>query len=264
MSAGFSVDSHGLVHIGEVTVRLLGRQGNAEGIVGWGFSGLSPGVTHVHGIPVTSLPAVGAPQAEVQHPNGVCAVDHIVVLSDDWERGIRDFRTIGLEPLRQTNTVRKGVTQVIYRPSKTIIELVGGKIAPEEPTLWGLTLVSKDVDATHVFLSASTKKPWPAVQPGLTLTPTRTPSLALSVTARATVTVTVMVLVTVNVTVTASNCNCNCKRKCNCNCKRNCIHHCHQSHSAYSSLFLSLCLSISLSLHLSVPLSLCLSVPLSL
>ena len=91
-------------------------------------------------------------------------------LSNDWQRSVEALRAIGLEPKRQTSTVRRGVTQVIYRPGEAIIELVGPRQPPPRSMLAGLTLVTTDVDATHAALSDSTKPPWDAVQPGRRMT----------------------------------------------------------------------------------------------
>ena len=167
-SAGFRIEAGNLVRLGEITIRLCGGEG---GIVQWTFRNLQKDVESIDGIPVAhdqSEPVqdhVTAP-----HPNGCFAVDHIVLISPDWQRSIQNLGAVGLEPSRQTNSVRKGVTQVIYRPSSVIIELVGPKIAPEKPMLWGLTLVTADVDKAHALLQSSTKAPWPAVQPGRRMT----------------------------------------------------------------------------------------------
>ena len=59
---------------------------------------------------------------------------------------------------------------MIYRPSTAIIELVGPKQPPKKTHLWGLTLVTSDVDRTHAQLPQSTKAPWDAVQPGRRMT----------------------------------------------------------------------------------------------
>ena len=39
--------------------------------------------------------------------------------------------------------------------------------------LFGLTLVTTDVDQTHAVLAETTKAPWPAVQPGRRMTVVR-------------------------------------------------------------------------------------------
>ena len=66
--------------------------------------------------------------------------------------------------------------QLFYRPGGTTIEVIAPSQKPEGPkgevdaTLWGLTLVSNDINKTHVFLKQSTKPPWDAVQPGRKMT----------------------------------------------------------------------------------------------
>jgi len=171
-SAGFTVRDGEFVHLSEITIRLVGRS-HGQGIVGWSFANLPNTCTaDVHGIPTThatAKPANALDQATL-HRNGAYAVDHIVVMSHDWQQGVRDFNDIGLKPLRLTDKVRKGVTQVIYRPSQAIIELVGPEKPPAIPQVWGFTLVTKDVDMTHHQLPDTTKKPWPAVQPGRQMT----------------------------------------------------------------------------------------------
>jgi hypothetical protein len=106
-------------------------------------------------------------------------VDHIVVQSPHWQRTVSALNEIGLHPIRQTDTVRKGTMQVFYRPSECIIELIGPTCTAEENAgststkparLWGLTLSCSDLDATHAFLASSTKPPWDAVQRGRKIT----------------------------------------------------------------------------------------------
>lgn len=145
---------------------------------GWTLSNLDPCVTSIDGICTRSAgPATAPPVTNRPHPNGVIGVDHLVMLTADVERSVAALGELGLHPLRRTNTVRKGVTQVIFRPAHTILELVG--VAANAPTLrngsasaslWGLTLVTRDVSHTHAYLRHSTKIPWPAVQPGRRIT----------------------------------------------------------------------------------------------
>ncbi len=102
-SVGFTVDSDGIIRIGELSIRLIGRLANDNddaGIVGWGFYGLPDDVVSLHGIPV--IPAGVCDRynagslntAQTTHPNGVYEIDHLVVLTDDWQRGVEDFRKV--------------------------------------------------------------------------------------------------------------------------------------------------------------------------
>ena len=173
-SAGFRVGPDSTVDLGEVAIRLTGRGDSSGGVVGWAFASLPDGVRAIDGLPTEAVAATqlagDLAATPAPHPNGACSVDTIVYLSDDWQRSVDALRAIGLEPKRQTSVVRRGVTQVIYRPGQAIIELVGPRQPPPKPSLAGLTLVTADVDATHAALSESTKPPWDAVQPGRRMT----------------------------------------------------------------------------------------------
>lgn len=175
-SAGFDVVND-KVALGEITIHLVGRSKNIGGIVGWSFSGLPAGVNSIHGIPTSTTVAVPAPGDNKDarpHPNGAVGVDTIVFQSPDADESIAQLAAIGVQPIRETSRVRKGVRQVIFRPSRVIIELVESKKTKSTPPcLFGLTLVTKDVDHTHKVLSSTTKPPWPAVQPGRRMTVVR-------------------------------------------------------------------------------------------
>jgi hypothetical protein len=180
VSAGFDVSADSTVSLGEISINLIGRHPDEAaaaaapqqqgGLVGWSFCNLPDGIDAIHGIPTI---AAAAPVARrTPHPNGAVSVDHIVFQSPDADTSIRELaRKAGIEPIRETSTVRKGVRQVIFRPATAIIELVESKnTVGNPPRLFGLTLVTEDVDHTHRFLPESTKPPWPAVQPGRRMT----------------------------------------------------------------------------------------------
>jgi len=175
-SCGFRIEEGSLVRLGEVTIRLVGRQqgrGATKGIVGWSFQGLPSGAStaSVDGIPCTPPPTAAASPESVAHPNGATHVDHIVLRSPEADRTIQRLAEVGIHPIREQSTVRQNVRQVIFRPSTAIIELVQTKnTAKAPPHIWGLTLVTGDVDQTHAFLDKTTKAPWPAVQPGRRMT----------------------------------------------------------------------------------------------
>lgn len=173
-SAGFHVEEGGLVRLGEITLRLVGKGTGGSnlgaGIVGWSFQGLPKNIAYLDDIPCTS-PAPPSTKPAVSHPNGCESVDHIVLRSPDAERTIQRLAEANIYPIRETSTVRKGVRQVIFRPSTAIIELVQSKNTENSPPyIWGLTLVTGDVDKTHASLEKTTKAPWPAVQPGRRMT----------------------------------------------------------------------------------------------
>lgn len=129
----------------------------------------------MHGIPTTAalVPPAGATAVgeQLPQPNGTVSVDHIVFQTPDADTSIYELAHVGIKPIRETSKVRKGVRQVIFRPSKAIIELVQSKnTADHLPRLFGLTLVTVDVDKSHQLLAKTTREPWPAVQPGQRMT----------------------------------------------------------------------------------------------
>lgn len=191
-SAGFSVtsggsDSHGYpsIRLGGFTIRLLGRGSTDGGISGWSLFPHDPTLHSavldgIKTVPPSARSGPPLPHAErpspAAHPNGVISVDHIVVRTGNIDSTVSAFNQIGWKPKRKTSTLRRGVTQVFFREGEVIIELVGPSTAPQPNEnvktayLWGLTLVSADVDATHRVLSESTRPPWSAVQPGRRMT----------------------------------------------------------------------------------------------
>lgn len=165
----------GCVHFGEISVRLVGSTGK-RGAHSWALSGYK-GALSVDGLKTTATDATHQQrQPSVQHPNGVTAVDHLVLRSPDGLRTEKAFADIGFDLLKRNSTVRAGVAQSFYRPSQTTIELLSplkakvtaSAVAPV--SVWGLTFVCRDLDETHRCLPQSTRPPWEAVQPGRQIT----------------------------------------------------------------------------------------------
>jgi Glyoxalase/Bleomycin resistance protein/Dioxygenase superfamily len=188
MHAGFSVDSGGdagaACRIGGVRLRLAGR-GRGTGIIGWSLRGLpSDKVLHdLHGIPTTRSDAVAATPAE--HPNGVTAIDHVVLLSPDLGRTVESLATVGVEPRRERDGQLGGRTirQIFFRLGEVIIEVVGSPETTDEgpATLWGITYVVTDIDATAAYFGDRTAPVKEAVQPGRRITTLRHHQLGMSV-----------------------------------------------------------------------------------
>jgi hypothetical protein len=182
--AGFSVDSDAVCRIGGVRIRLAGPDRGA-GIVGWSLRGLpSDGSLHdLDGIPTTRSDAVAALPAE--HPNGVLAIDHVVLLSPDLRRTVESLTTVGVEPRRERDGQLNGrsIRQIFFRAGEVIIEVVGSpETTGEGPsTLWGITYVVADIDATASFFGEHTTLVKDAVQPGRRITTLRHHDLGMSV-----------------------------------------------------------------------------------
>ena len=184
VQAGFSVDSDAICRVGGVRIRLAGR-GRGTGIVGWSLRGLpSDGsLDDLDGIPTTRSDTVAAMPAG--HANGVLAIDHVVLLSPDLRRTVETLTAIGIESRRERDHQLDGrsMRQIFFRAGEVIIEVVGSpEIASEGPsTLWGITYVVADIDATAAYFGDRTAPVKDAVQPGRRITTLRHRELGISV-----------------------------------------------------------------------------------
>lgn len=190
--AGFSVDSGGdagpVCRVGDVRIRLVGAD-RGTGIIGWSLRGMPPQrpVDDIDGIPTspstaTSDTAIAAPAT---HPNGATAIDHIVLLSPDLDRTVASLAAVDLAPRRERNGELGGrpIRQVFFRLGEVILEVVG---SPEPSgdgpsTLWGITYVVSDIDATAAHFGDHTAPVKDAVQPGRRITTVRHKSFGMSV-----------------------------------------------------------------------------------
>lgn len=181
-AAGFDVDPDGSCRIGGVRIALVGRE-HGFGIAGWSLRGLPEGVVDLDGVP-TAL-ADEAPGTPGTHPNGVVAIDHVVMMSPHLERTVATLAVIGAEPRRERIGELGGapVKQVFYRLGDVIVELVGAPDAAGEgpASLWGITYVVQDLDASAAFFGDRTSRVKDAVQPGRRITTLRHRDLDLSV-----------------------------------------------------------------------------------
>ena len=184
LRAGFSVGSDAVCRIGGVRIRLTGSD-RGTGIVGWSLRGLPSDAPHVDldGIPTTRSDAVA--EAPAEHANGVTMIDHIVLLSPDLGRTVDAIAAVGVEPRRERDGELGGrpIRQIFFRFGGVIIEVVGSpETATEGPsTLWGITYVVADIDATAVYFGDRTAPVKQAVQPGRRITTLRHRELGISV-----------------------------------------------------------------------------------
>jgi hypothetical protein len=161
-AAGFAVGDDDVVRLGTTDVRL---HAEGEGLLGWTLSGAVPdGDGTLEGVPTT----VGTPSdAPVPaHPNGVAAIDHIVLATPDTTRTFEALEAAGFA-LRRVRDAGPDLRQGFFLFADLVLEVVG----PPEPgpeggsaSLWGVTLVAPDLTAPAFgpHLSA----PRDAVQPG--------------------------------------------------------------------------------------------------
>lgn len=182
-AAGFAVDADGVCRIGEVRVRLVGRDGGKR-IRSWSLRDAGPiGADGLDGIPTTI--STTPPCEPASHPNGVLAIDHVVLLTPDVDRTVAAFDGIGLEPRRTRATDQYGMpaVQTFFRAGAVILELIGPESpAGDGPTgFFGLALTVEDLDALADRLGPALGNPKDAVQPGRRIATLRHKDLGLSV-----------------------------------------------------------------------------------
>ncbi|HZU40866.1 MAG TPA: VOC family protein [Solirubrobacteraceae bacterium] len=158
---GFEVRD-GEVGLGGVRLHLGAR---GKGIVGWSLAGVLEGAA-LDGL-TTSFAAACAGEAAPTHPNGAVGLDHVVVVTPDFERTSAALRDAGL-PLRRVREVEPaGFRQGFRRLGPAILELVEARQAPPGPArFWGLVVVVSDLDALAERLGEHLGPVKPAVQPG--------------------------------------------------------------------------------------------------
>jgi hypothetical protein len=174
---GFAV-SGAHVDLGGVRVR-LGERGRelGEGIVSWTLRGVEAGEidgleTFVAGGPAMGPPAPGGPApgaasdppARGGHPNTALAIDHVVVLTPDFDRTAAALAAAGL-PLRRVRD-GGGFRQGFRRLGPAILELVEAEVPAGPARFWGLVVIVSDLDALALGLGERLGAIRDAVQPG--------------------------------------------------------------------------------------------------
>jgi hypothetical protein len=173
---GFDVDSDAAL-LGTVRVRFAGREGadrsSAGGMLGWSLRGVRS--CELDGIE-TTISRSDVPAAAAAHPNGVLAIDHVVVFSPQLDRTVRALQDAGLDlrRIREEPTPAGAPRQAFFRLGAEILEVIqlpharleraGG--AGASARLWGLALISADIDATAAALAPHAGEPHDAVQEG--------------------------------------------------------------------------------------------------
>jgi hypothetical protein len=150
-AAGFAVADDGVLQLGHVSIR---TGVGTTGIAGWTLG------------EVTDRDAAA-------HPNGSLSLDHLVVMTDDPDRTIREYAQSGLE-VRRIRDLGNGRTQTFFRAGEVVIELVGPiDPGPDDPDdrrggerLWGLSPTVADLDACARLLGERLGQIKDATQPG--------------------------------------------------------------------------------------------------
>lgn len=175
-AAGFAGDD--VVTIGSTTIVTTAASenrgdGHRHGIVGASIDG----VGELDGLQLgTWRPAAaGADDGNVEHPNGVVAIDHVVVMTPDCDRTTKAFEDQGIEArkVRKIELPTGDRRQTFFWLGDVICELVGPDTAHDADAAhlgpaqwWGLALTVRDLEATATLLGDFVSPIKDAVQPG--------------------------------------------------------------------------------------------------
>ena len=164
---GFAADGDGTIELGGVRLSL---DDSGEGIVSWVLTGV-PELGAIDGLPTTVLEARPTDRDRVEHPNGAIGLDHVVVVTADFDRTAAALDQAGM-PLRRIRTAWQGersFRQGFRRLGPAILEVVElvGPPADEPARFWGLVVIVSDIDAAAALLGPDhCSEPKDAVQPG--------------------------------------------------------------------------------------------------
>lgn len=177
--AGFAVDGDRLAVDG-VTIRLVGDDG-PRGLLSWELD--VPNPRSVDGLVHDDA---GEPAAALGHPNGVGAVDHLVVVTPDVERTTAALAELSLTP-RRTGRGLRGDDDRLYRfflLANAVLEVIG----PADPNdtdrpaaFVGIAFVADTLDHLVRELGDACTAPRDAVQPGRRISTVDHEALGISV-----------------------------------------------------------------------------------
>lgn len=157
---GVPLDEIGRVTIGGVTL-VVAPAAERTGLIGWGWRGL-PARVDLDGIALMD----DVPEREPRPgPLALEAVDHVVVATGDLRRTTDAFDQAGLvcRRMRDAGAMR----QAFHLAGPALVEVVAPAERNGAPArLWGVTLVSADLDAAAAAAGALLGEVRDAVQPG--------------------------------------------------------------------------------------------------
>lgn len=184
-AAGFTVDDDGTCVVGQVRLRLVGRDGDRKRIQSWSLRGVPAGTETIDGLTTTS--SDDPMPTPVTHANGAELIDHIVVISPDVDRTIAALNAVGLPTLRTRHVDPEQygfeARQTFFRLGEVILELIGAN----EPrgdgpaAFFGLAYTVTDIDALPALYGEHLGRVKDAVQPGRRITTLRHKDLGMSV-----------------------------------------------------------------------------------
>lgn len=154
-ACGFALGDNGVFAAGPVVVRLTDEQRPVRLRLSNPVAGLE------------RCAAAGPPQ-QTPHPNGVFAVDHVVIATRDPDTLTSALTDAGAElrGIRQAMAGGVEIEQRFLPLPGGLIELVASPAAPESPVIWGITFACADPDQVAAHWPVQVSPPHDAIQPG--------------------------------------------------------------------------------------------------
>lgn len=146
------------------------RPARSDEATGTGVGALSVvGVETLDGLPLRPPPPGALVDEAPEHPNGVVAIDHVVVATPNPDRTHAAFEAAGLAArrVRSFDAAQGRQRQTFFWMGDVICEVVGpDEGAGDGPaSVWGLALTVRDIDSTHRSLAPLVSDVKPALQP---------------------------------------------------------------------------------------------------
>jgi catechol 2,3-dioxygenase-like lactoylglutathione lyase family enzyme len=184
-AVGFAVEDDTCV-VGDVRIRLADSDAG-RGLARWSLRGIEAEKRDGDGTDeevepvsldglVTTRSDRPPPSQPLSHPNGVTALDHVVVITPALERTVATMEGVGLDlrRIREEPTPAGAPRQAFFRLGAVILEVVQeppeaierGGGADRSAFFWGLALTAPDLDATVAGLGDRVSEIRPAIQPG--------------------------------------------------------------------------------------------------
>ncbi len=167
---GFEVEGDTCV-VGDVRIRFIGRD-TGKGLTGWLLREIE--TTELDGLVTTRSDRPHPQECSVQ-PNGITALDHVVVISSDLDRTVATLRGAGLDlrRIREEPTPAGAPRQAFFRLGSVILEAIQAPQDAIEQTggdrpafFWGLAFVAPNLETTVAGLGDRVSEIRDAVQPG--------------------------------------------------------------------------------------------------
>lgn len=157
---GFDVED-GSLDIGMVRL-WLGAEG--KGITSWSLRRVNASGS-IDGLPTTA-PRMVVPPPFHTHPNGATGIDHVVVVTPDFDRTSAALARAGVDLRRDQYTEGRGRLG-FRRIGPAVLELAHRPdLEDDDPRFWGVTFVVISLDVLSERLGDLLGPIRPAIQPG--------------------------------------------------------------------------------------------------